>query len=79
MSSQIIRKNFTMLAEIAKKLEFLAQITDKKQSQVIQDLILQESQKYENRQKLELLEKMHGKFDGLLGELSLQKIKSEDA
>ncbi len=79
MSSQIIRKNFTMLAEIAKKLEFLAQTTDKKQSQVIQDLILQESQKYENRQKLELLEKMHGKFDGLLGELSLQKIKSEDA
>lgn len=79
MTSQIVRKNFTMLEEIAKKLEFLAEITDKKQSQVIQDLILQESQKHENRQKLELLEKMHGKFDGLLGELSLQKIKSEDA
>jgi hypothetical protein len=68
-----------MLEEVAIKLEFLAEITDKKQSQVIQELILQESQKYENKQKLELLENMRGKFDGLLGDLSLQKIKSEDA
>ena len=79
MTSQIVRKNFTMLEEVAIKLEFLAEITDKKQSQVIQELILQESQKYENKQKLELLENMRGKFDGLLGDLSLQKIKSEDA
>ncbi len=79
MMSQVVRKNFTMMEEIAKKLEFISQITHKKQSQVIQDLIIQESRKYENSQKLERLKKMHGKLDGLLGDISLQKIKSEDA
>lgn len=79
MASQIIRKNFTMLEEIANKLEFLSKVMHKKQSQVIQDLILQESKKYENSKKLERLEKMRGKFDGLLSDLSVQKIKSQDA
>ena len=78
MASQIIRKNFTMLEEIANKLEFLSEIMHKKQSQVIQDLILQESKKYENTKKLERLEKMHGKLDGLLSDVSVQKIKSHD-
>jgi len=79
MASQIIRKNFTMLEEIANKLEFLSEVMHKKQSQVIQDLILQESKKYENSKKLERLEKMHGKLDGLLSDVSVQKIKSQDA
>jgi predicted DNA-binding protein YlxM (UPF0122 family) len=79
MASQTIRKNFTMLEEIANKLEFLSEVMHKKQSQVIQDLILQESKKYENSKKLERLEKMHGKFDGLLSDVSVQKIKSQDA
>lgn len=78
MASQTIRKNFTMLEEIANKLEFLSEIMHKKQSQVIQDLILQESKKYEYSKKLERLEKMHGKLDGLLSDASMQKIKSQD-
>jgi len=78
MASQTIRKNFTMLEEIANKLEFLSEVMHKKQSQVIQDLILQESKKYENSKKLERLEKMHGKLDGLLSDVSVQKIKSQD-
>ena len=78
MASQTIRKNFTMLEEIANKLEFLSEIMHKKQSQVIQDLILQESKKYENSKKLARLEKMHGKLDGLLSDMSVQKIKSQD-
>ena len=68
-----------MLEEIANKLEFLSEVMHKKQSQVIQDLILQESKKYENSKKLERLEKMHGKLDGLLSDVSVQKIKSQDA
>jgi len=67
-----------MLEEIANKLEFLSEVMHKKQSQVIQDLILQESKKYENSKKLERLEKMHGKLDGLLSDVSVQKIKSQD-
>lgn len=68
-----------MPEEIANKLEFLSEVMHKKQSQVIQDLILQESKKYENSKKLERLEKMHGKLDGLLSDVSVQKIKSQDA
>jgi hypothetical protein len=67
-----------MLEEIAKKLEFLSEMMNKKQSQVIQELILQESRKYENSKKLERLEKMRGKLDGLLEDVSIQKIKSQD-
>lgn len=78
MASQTIRKNFTMMEEIANKLEFLSEVMHKKQSQVIQDLILQESKKYENSKKLERLERMHGKLDGLLSDVSMQKIKSQD-
>lgn len=77
MASHIVRKNFSMLDEIVKKLEFLAKTTQKKQSQIIQELIIKESQKYENIEKLKRLEKMQGKFDGLLGEVSLQNLKSE--
>ena len=78
MASQTIRKNFTMLEEIANKLEFLSEVMQKKQSQVIQELIVQESKKYENSKKLERLEKMHGKLDGLLSDVSVQKIKSQN-
>lgn len=78
MASQTIRKNFTMIEDIANKLEFLSEVMHKKQSQVIQDLILQESKKYENSKKLERLERMHGKLDGLLSDVSMQKIKSQD-
>lgn len=77
MSSVVVRKNFTMLEEVAKQLEFLSKKMDKKQSQVIQELITQESRKYENLEKLKRLEQMQGRFDGLLGDLSVQKIKSE--
>lgn len=77
MSSIVVRKNFTMLKEVAKQLEFLSKKMDKKQSQVIQELITQESRKYENLEKLKRLEQMQGRFDGLLGDLSVQKIKSE--
>lgn len=78
MASQTIRKNFTMLEDIANKLEFLSEVMHKKQSQVIQELILQESKKYENSKKLQRLEKMYGKLDGLLSDVSVQKIKSQD-
>lgn len=78
MASQTIRKNFTMIEDIANKLEFLSEVMHKKQSQVIQDLILQESKKYENSKKLERLERMHGKLDGFLSDVSMQKIKSQD-
>jgi predicted HAD superfamily hydrolase len=78
MATHTIRKNFTMLEEIAKKLELLSEMMNKKQSQVIQELILQESRKYENSKKLERLEKMRGKLDGLLEDVSVQKIKSQD-
>lgn len=77
MSATIVRKNFTMQDEIAEKLEFLSKKMHKKQSQVIQELILKESRKYEHEDKLKRLEKMHGKFDGLLEDVSIQKIKAE--
>ena len=77
MSATSVRKNFTMLGEISDKLEFLAKVMHKKQSQVIQELILNESQKYENEKKLERLDEMYGKFDGLLDNVSLQSIKAK--
>jgi len=79
MSSISVRKNFTMLGEISDKLEFLSQVMHKKQSQVIQELILKESKKYEKKEKLKKLEKMHGKLDGLLDDVSIQNIKAQGA
>jgi len=79
MSYISVRKNFTMLGEISDKLEFLSQVMHKKQSQVIQELILKESKKYEKKEKLKKLEKMHGKLDGLLDDVSIQNIKAQGA
>ena len=78
MSSITIRKNFTMLDEISQKLEFLSKVMHKKQSQVIQELIVQETRKYEKEEKLKRLENMHGKFDNLLDGVSIQSIKATD-
>ena len=77
MSAISVRKNFTMLGEISDKLEFLSQVMHKKQSQVIQDLIIKESKKYEKEAKLKRLEKMYGKLDGLLDGVSIQSIKAQ--
>ncbi|MDQ7068240.1 MAG: hypothetical protein Q9M40_09900 [Sulfurimonas sp.] len=79
MSTLTVRKNFTMLDEISKKLEFLSKIMHKKQSQVIQELILKETRKYEKEDKLKRLEAMHGKLDGLLDTVSIQSIKTQNA
>ncbi len=79
MSAISVRKNFTMLGEISDKLEFLSQVMHKKQSQVIQDLIIKESKKYEKEAKLKRLEKMYGKLDGLLDGVSVQSIKAQGA
>lgn len=71
----MIRKNFTMPPDTAKKLDFLAKVTHKKQSQIIQNLILKEAKKYEQQEKLNRLEKIKDNFNQQLANVSLQDIK----
>ncbi len=72
-----IRKNFTMPEKIAEDLEYLAKKLDKKQSQVIQDLIEAKVLEYEKEKKLEALERISGIFTGMIPEhIDIQWIKA---
>ena len=72
-----IRKNFTMPEKIAEDLEYLAKKLDKKQSQVIQDLIEAKVREYEKEKKLEALERISGIFTGMIPEhVDIQWIKA---
>ncbi len=72
-----VRKNFTMPEKVAADLEYLAKKLDKKQSQVIQDLIEEKAAEYEIEKKLEALEKISGMFTGMFPEhVDIQWIKA---
>jgi len=72
-----IQKKFTMSNVIVEKLEFLAQVMHKKQSQIIQELISEKIKEYEQNQKLKALEKISGIFTGRISEdISIQSIKA---
>ncbi len=72
-----VRKNFTMPEKVAKDLEYLAKKLNKKQSQVIQDLIEDKISEYEIKRKLEAAEKISGMFTGMFPEhVNIQWIKA---
>jgi len=72
-----VRKNFTMPEKVAKDLEYLAKKLDRKQSQVIQDLIEEKILEYAKEQKLEALDQISGIFTGKLPEhINIQWIKA---
>ena len=74
-----VRKNFTMPESIVYDLEELSRVLNKKQSQVIQDLIEERMKKVKKQKKLDALEKMSGMFSGLIPEdVDMQWIKSQD-
>jgi len=74
-----VRKNFTMPESIVYDLEELSRVLNKKQSQVIQDLIEERMKKVKKQKKLDSLEKMSGMFSGLIPEdVDMQWIKSQD-
>ncbi len=73
-----LRKNFTMRPETIHELEFLANLLDKKQSQIIQELIHRESEAHRNALRLEKLKRIKGVFTGLIGDgQSIQTMKRE--
>jgi len=66
-----------MPEHVAKDLEYLAKKMNKKQSQVIQELIEEKVADYELEKKLESLEKISGIFTGMLPEhVDIQWIKA---
>lgn len=72
-----VRKNFTMPDHVAKDLEYLAKKLDKKQSQVIQELIEEKIADYELEKKLSAAEKLSGMFTGMFPEhVNIQWIKA---
>ena len=72
-----VRKNFTMPEHIAKDLEYLAKKLNKKQSQIIQDLIEEKIAGYELEKKLDAAEKISGMFTGMFPEhVDIQWIKA---
>lgn len=74
-----VRKNFTMPESIVYDLEELADFFNKKQSQIIQELIEERMEKVRKEKRLKALEKMSGMFSGLIPEhLDMQWIKSQD-
>lgn len=74
-----VRKNFTMPESIVYDLEELSQLLNKKQSQVIQELIEERMKEVKKQKKLDALEKMSGMFSGLIPEhVDTQWIKSQD-
>lgn len=74
-----VRKNFTMPESIVYDLEELSRILNKKQSQVIQELIEERMKEVRKQKKLDSLEKMSGMFSGLIPEhVDMQWIKSQD-
>ena len=73
-----IRKNFTMSEQIVDSLEFLAKTMHKKQSQVIQELIIEKMQEFEKEKRLKAVEKMSGIFTSEVPEeVSIQSIKAD--
>ena len=73
-----VRKNFTMPESIVYDLEELADFFNKKQSQIIQELIEERMEKVRKQKRLEALEKMSGMFSGLIPEeVDMQWIKSQ--
>lgn len=73
-----LRKNFTMREETVRELDFLAKLLNKKQSQIIQELIHKESEARRNELRLAKLKLIKGAFTGLIGdEQSIQRMKSE--
>ncbi len=74
-----VRKNFTMPESIVYDLEELSRVLNKKQSQVIQELIEERMKKVMKQKKLDSLEKMSGMFSGLIPEhVDMQWIKSQN-
>ena len=74
-----VRKNFTMSEDIVSDLEELARVMNKKQSQVIQELIVERMKQIKKENKLKSVEKMSGMFSGLIPEhINTQWIKSQD-
>ena len=75
-----VRKNFTMSESTVHDLEELARILNKKQSQVIQELIAERMKEVIKAKRLKSLDKMSGMFSGLIPEhVDMQWIKSQDA
>lgn len=69
-----------MPESIVYDLEELSRILNKKQSQVIQELIEERMKKVLKQKRLDALEKMSGMFSGLIPEhVDIQWIKSQDA
>jgi len=74
-----VRKNFTMPESIVYDLEELSRLLNKKQSQVIQELIEERMKKVMKQKRLDSLEKMSGMFSGLIPEyVDMQWIKSQN-
>ena len=72
-----VRKNFTMPDKVAEDLAYLSKKMNKKQSQVIQELIEEKAAEYEKEKKLEALEKLSGMFTGMFPEhVTIQWIKA---
>jgi len=66
-----------MSEKIAEDLEYLAKRLDKKQSQVVQELIEEKVSKYEIEKKLAAAEKISGMFTGMFPEhVNIQWIKA---
>jgi len=76
--TKAVRKNFTMPEETWQELAFLAEVSDKKYSQIIQELIHKESMARRNALRLQKLKAMKGFFTGQLSEgQTIQSMKSE--
>lgn len=67
-----------MSDSVVMDLEYLAKKLHKKQSQVIQELIVHKMKEFEKEKKLDMLEKISGIFTGKIPEdISIQSIKSD--
>ena len=72
-----VRKNFSMPDKVAEDLEYLSKKLDKKQSQIVQELIEEKMAEYEKEKKLEALENISGIFTGMFPEhVNIQWIKA---
>lgn len=76
-SAKSVRKNFTMSEETTRELDFLATKLNKKQSQIIQELIHKESEVLRQAARLSKLQQLKGVFTGHIGEKSIQDLKAE--
>lgn len=75
--NKTVRKNFTMMDETVRDLDFLAEILHKNRSQILQDLIRKEAEMRRNELRLAKLKQMKGFFTGEIGAQSIQSMKSE--